>query len=358
MAEVLSPTADRGAAFLGDLHGAFARAAERVGVIEQTVRIAGRSVRLCVAGRPLFDRMTPAFAHLVVPDPEAAALTVHMWDTASSGVRPPAPPWPADAYRERGEIRHDHDFRAAFNMMSGVLTVVEAGDAEATVWVRDAGALPLWETAAPLRALLGWWVPSGGGQLAHGAAVGTDRGGVLLTARGGSGKSTTALSCLDAGMRYVGDDYVVVTGGGAPAVHSLYASAKLVPGNLRERLPHLADLAQASGAEAPGADPFAKVVLMLQEHFGRQMAKRLPLRAILVPHVAADGPHLAPLSSAEVLAALAPTTVFQLPGAGSGALDLLSDVVERVPTYALALGPDLGANVQAIRELIDREADA
>ena len=239
-------------------------------------------------------------------------------------------------------------------MGSGVLSVLEAGGTEATVWVRDAAALPLWETAAPLRTLLGWWPPSVGGTLAHGAAVGTERGGVLLAARGGSGKSTTALACLDAGLHYAGDDYVVVTGGAAPQIHSLYASAKLVPAHFEAALPHL-----AAHAEAPGADPEGKAVHLLHEAFEDPLAERMPLRALVVPHVArTEAPALTPLSPRDALQALAPTTVFQLPGAGGGTLSLLAEVVERVPAYALGLSHRLGANVEAIRVLIDREADA
>lgn len=345
---------DNGQAFLNDLRAAFDRAAEH-GVHEQTVRIAGRIVRFRVVGAGLVERMTAAFAHLRTPETDEPDLTVRMWDSSTTGVNPPAPPWPNDAYRERGEIRHDYEFRAAFNMMSGVLSVLDGVDA--TLWVRDLEALPLWETAAPLRTLMGWWVPTVGGQMAHGAAVGTELGGVLLAARGGSGKSTTALSCLNAGMLYAGDDYVVVTDDAQPSVYSLYASAKLVPENLEERLPHLAALAQASGVEAHGQTAFSKVVLMLQEHYASQMVETMPLRAIVVPHIAEDGrTALSPLSARDVLQALAPTTVFQLPGANASSLDLLSDIVTRVPGYSLAVGTTLATNVEALSDLIACEA--
>ena len=351
-----APVLDKGQAFLHDLRVAFDRASVH-GVHERTVRIADRPVRFRIVGADLFERMTAAFGHLDAPDKEAPALTVRMWDSSTTGVNPPAPPWPNDAFRERGEIRHDYGFQAAFNMMSGVLSVLDGEDA--TIWVRDASALPLWETAAPLRTLLGWWVTASGGQLAHGAAVGTERGGVLLAARGGSGKSTTALSCLDAGMLYAGDDYVVVTNEAQPTVYSLYASAKLVPANLEERLPHLASLAQDAGAESPGASPFDKVVLMLNEHYANQVVASMPLRAVVVPHIAADGrTALSRLSARDVLQALAPTTVFQLPGSNAGSLDLLSDIVTRVPGYALAVGTTLSTNVESIADLIAREADA
>ena len=353
---IAAPVTDKGEAFLTDLRAAFDRAAGH-GVHTRTIRIAGRTVRFQVVGERLFERMTAAFAHLDAPDTEAPALTVRMWDSSSTGVPPPAPPWPNDAYRERGEVRHDYGFRAAFNMMSGVLSVLDGEDA--TLWIRDLDALPLWETAAPLRALMGWWVPTVGGQMAHGAAVGTELGGVLLAARGGSGKSTTALSCLDAGMLYAGDDYVVVTDEAQPSVYSLYASAKLVPENLKERLPHLAELAQASGIEAPGQTAFSKVVLMLQEHYASQMVETMPLRAIVVPHIAEDGrTALSRLSARDVLQALAPTTVFQLPGANAASIELLSDIVTRVPGYALAVGTTLSTNVEALADLIARESHA
>ncbi|GAB5536343.1 MAG: serine kinase [Rubricoccaceae bacterium] len=351
---ITAPVLDEGRAFLNDLRAAFDRAAEQ-GVHEQTVRIAGRLVRFRVVGATLFERMTAAFGHLSAPDSGEPALTVRMWDSSTTGVTPPAPPWPNDAYRERGEIRHAFGFQAAFNMMSGVLSILD-GD-EATLWVRDADTLPLWETAAPLRTLLGWWVLTVGGQLAHGAAVGTELGGVLLAARGGSGKSTTALSCLDAGMHYAGDDYVVLTNEAQPSVYSLYASAKLVPANLETRLPHLASLAQEAGAESPGASPFDKVVLMLHEHFADQVVESMPLRAIVVPHIAGDGrTALSSLSARDVLQALAPTTVFQLPGSNAGSLELLSDIVTRVPGYSLAVGINLATNVEALADLIAREA--
>ncbi|MEO0557089.1 MAG: hypothetical protein AAF170_02780 [Bacteroidota bacterium] len=346
--------ATKGDIFLRDLSAAFDRAADQ-GVHERMVRIAGRTVHFRIVGRVLLERMTAAFAHLSVPDTDTPTLTVRIWDSATTGVPPPAPPWPNDAFRERGEIRHSYGFQAAFNMMSGVLSILD-GD-EATLWIRDVNALPLWESAAPLRTLMGWWVPTVGGQMAHGAAVGTKHGGVLLAAQGGSGKSTTALSCLDAGMLYAGDDYVVITDEDPPSVYSLYASAKLVPENLEERLPHLAALAQASGIEAPGQTAFSKVVVMLHEHYASQMVETMPLRAIVVPHIADDGrTALSPLSARDVLQALAPTTVFQLPGANAASIELLSDIVTRVPGYSLAVGATLETNVEALADLIAREA--
>ena len=67
----------------------------------------------------------------------------------------------------------------------------------------------------------------------HAAAVGTADGGVLIVGRGGVGKSTTALACLAAGMKYVADDYLVVQLDPEPRAFQLYGTAKLEASQLR-----------------------------------------------------------------------------------------------------------------------------
>ena len=77
-------------------------------------------------------------------------------------------------------------------------------------WVRDQAELPYWTASAPFRTLLHWWMEANGCQLLHAAAVGHQDGALLITGKGGVGKSTTALTCLEAGMQLISDDYLVV----------------------------------------------------------------------------------------------------------------------------------------------------
>ncbi len=51
----------------------------------------------------------------------------------------------------------------------------------------------------------------------------------MIAGPAGSGKSTLALACALQGLRYLGDDYVVVDVANGPIVHSLYSSAKALP---------------------------------------------------------------------------------------------------------------------------------
>lgn len=66
-----------------------------------------------------------------------------------------------------------------------------------------------------------------GCQLLHAAAIGTEEGAVLITGKGGIGKSTTALSCLQSGPYYFADNYLIVRLEPEPLVYSLYCTAKL-----------------------------------------------------------------------------------------------------------------------------------
>jgi hypothetical protein len=353
-----APGAVRGAEFLARIRASFDQAAARLPTTTLHVALGSSAARMVFAGEALLERFAPAFAHLA-EDADATALpadglTVLLWDSASSGIQPPRPPWDPGQFLARGEISHNFDdlLRLSFRIDSGVLSLYDARTRTAICWVRDPAAMPPWEEAAPLRPILAWWAEHAGRQLAHGAAVGTADGAVLLAARGGSGKSTTALACLEAGMLYLGDDYVMLEPGHPPSAASLYATAKLIPANLDDRLPSLR--AWVTGRHDVEQD---KVTLSLHGPFRDQIARSLPLRAIIVPSLAPDGRlALTPATGGDALTAIAPTTLFQLPNAGSQALQQMAALVAEVPRYRLALDRDLSVNVQAIQDLIRREA--
>jgi hypothetical protein len=344
-----------GAEFVAQTKNSFDRAVAQTGRVELDLQLGTSRAKMVFAGRALPDVFGFAFDHLVTSDrghsPPNDALTVFLWDSASTGVHPPTPPWSARDFLARGEVGHAFGDRVqlSFRIDSGVLSLFVPETNTAFCWVRDPARLPPWEIAAPLRPVLAWWAENTGRQLAHGAAVGLARGAVLLGARGGAGKSTTALSCLEAGMLYLGDDYVLLEPGERCIVSSLYSTAKLVPRNLDARLPRLRAL--VTGRHDREQD---KVTLGLHGAFPELMARSLPLLAILIPSVGSSGSlALRPVSAATALAALAPTTVFQLPDAGAPALTRLGEFVAATPRYSLELDRDLTRNVEAIRSLIE-----
>ena len=206
--------------------------------------IGGRDVRLRVVGDELAASCSPR----------------------SPTIRPqPARPtsWSAHGPR-RGELplRHTDDQigleRWVVRRGDEVVAQLEGQSDHPTIRVADHLArryllgvegvanLPWWEGGAPFRRQLHWALAPDALPV-HAAAVGDARGAALLVGRGGSGKSSTAVACLAAGLGFLGDDYCILRFEPEPVVHSLYCSAKVT----NEELPHLGALAEQRDLDVP-----------------------------------------------------------------------------------------------------------
>jgi hypothetical protein len=342
----VSPTATPDAPPVDSLQDDFERAAEAAGgAVDLRLSVAGKPVCIRFAGATAADALSPGFAHLEAREDEPPALTLHVWDTAPGRPQTTAATSGAGAsyYSEQDGVRALHQ------PASGVFSVLEAE--KDTGWFRmpDATGLPYWDYTAPFRHLLSWWLDAQGLRQVHGGAVGTEDGGVVLVGPGGSGKSTTALSTLrDERLRYAGDDYVAVGSGPAPVVHSLYCSGKVHPEDLH-RLPHL------EAALADGAHPDEKAVFYVEQAFPGRSIAGFPLRAIVVPRVTdRRNARAVPGTRAEALAALAPSTIFQLHPPARDALAWMAGLVRAVPTFVLELGSDVETIPAALLRILER----
>ncbi|MEZ5567995.1 MAG: hypothetical protein R3E54_06615 [Halioglobus sp.] len=351
-AEALADEALEG--FYAETGAAYQQAAERCGSLQRRFRLAGRALQLEFAGPAMLANVVPALEHLSTAPAGEPALRVRLFDSASTGVALPKTPWGSDVQVARSEILgldDSHAVRLSLHPGSAVLTLYHAASATALVWMADARDCPYWEAAAPLRGLLHWWCAAHGQQLVHAAAIGSEHAAMLLTGKGGSGKSTTALAGLLGGLRYLGDDYVVCeNGAGGPAVHSLYNTAKVD----RSSLALLPSLAGAIDPPPPAEQD--KAVLYTARRFPRQLAQRMPLRALVVPAVTGGQPRLTPMSRAAAFLALAPTTLFQLPGAGRQTTAFLRELVTALPCYQLSLGGDQQALLALLRATLAEQA--
>ncbi len=194
--------------------------------------------------------------------------------------------------------------------------------------------------------------------LLHAAAVGTkDERGLLLSGRGGSGKSTTALACLlDGGWRYLADDYCVVQAGTeTPTVHSLYCSAK-IDGAALAAFPALS---RRASLHEIGRDPDGKIGFDLYQSFPESFRQQLPLGVVLLPRVPRQNNGIrsnrfTPAGSGAAVRALAPSTLFQLPGAGADNFRMIVALTNRLPCFELELGSEPVVVPQSLRAFMDR----
>jgi hypothetical protein len=337
-------------AFFEELRGTWAQAALAAGSIEiRRYRVAGNQLELRFAGDALVEPLARGLEHLDRGDDNARGLVVRLWDRESTGVSMPRPPWDMQAYGSRGKIDgfFDERIQSVFQHGSQSLVMVDLERSEALYWTASPEQVPPFEMAAPLQTALQPWLGEHGAELIHAAAVATDVGCGLLVGKAGSGKSWTTLASMEAGLKLVSDDYCVLAAGMPPRISSLYNGAKAFPGAL-ERLPAFAGM-----VSNPVRQSYDKAVLFIHEHAPEAMLLESDLRAILIPRVAGQ-PRTTwrPASSAAALAALAPSTILQLPGAGARTLERLAEVAREVPSFRVDLGTDLDEVGQAIATLL------
>jgi hypothetical protein len=308
------------------------------GLVPHDLQVGGRRVRLHFAGPALVPAVLPAFGHLEVPGdgPDGVHLTVSLWD-AESTATPPVPVPPANP-DESGPRYHSVADGLVIHVVDEALSALDGNRA---VHHFPSATTPRWyQRASPLKELLHSWAATVGLRFVHAAAVGTERGGVLLTGSSGAGKSTTSLACRVGGLGFAGDDYVLVDPDEL-RVHSVYRTARL-GWDTAERFPGL--------LEADNAPPDEKALGFLDG-----VVRGFPLRAVLVPAVG-DGrrTRVERISPARALLALAPSTVLQIAGGQADALRAARRLLEAVPAYRLDLGTDLDEVADVVAEVAHR----
>jgi len=323
--------------FFYRVHDAYCLAAERGEKESYQLRLGGYRIGLEFTSEALTSKILPALEHLLVNLDGPSDLKILLWDSGSSNVEMPSPPWNIDNYSPRAEISgfSNERFLTAYHLGVNALSMLDQDKNLAIYWVRDAAQIPYYESAAPLRIILNWWLSNNQRLFVHAAAVGMPDGGVLITGKSGSGKSTTALACLFSDLFYTADDYCIVSEEEKPIIYGIYNIAKKDYEDI-ERVPQAIDALWKESGRA-----HEKAIYKIYEKFPQRILESFPLRAILVPDITHQSEtRLEPISAVSALAALAPTTILQQPLSGKDILGRLARMVKNVPTYGLLLGTD------------------
>jgi len=330
------------------------------------LEMAGLRLGLRYAGEPLREALLAPFDHLACREAGDPDLMISLFDTASTGVAPPPPPWePIAAEPGANPVVRLRSERACVLAAAGsrALTAALPAEGVAVFHLPDAAAIPASERAAPIREALQLLMAARGRLMIHAGAVGSGGRGVLLVGRGGSGKSTLALSCALAGMEIVADDYVLLDPASL-AVHAMQSTAKLTEDSVA-RLGIPTGAIDAAGFEPTFEGP-AKALVDVRGLAPGCLSRRLEIRAVVAPAVSLPQttyngvesrlgeaePVFRAISAAQGLRAVAPSTIIQSGFGGEGSLAALADLVRRVPSYALELSPDPVANAAAVDRLV------
>ncbi|MEC4982475.1 MAG: hypothetical protein SAJ37_05470 [Oscillatoria sp. PMC 1068.18] len=345
--------------FFGKFTTTFQEAVSQVGIVERFYNIGDYPVRLCFAGEALIKSLTPAIAHLEIPATPSPALTIQIFDSASTQTELPLLVsslvsllsqrwWKYEDKRGQVTEYSGDRIQTAFHPYPNRFNLVDLEENQGIYWIEDAENFPYYEIGAALRIILHWWLSKRSRQYVHAGAVGTPDGGVLLVGKGGSGKSSTALACLDSDLSYASDDYCLVRTTPEPYVYSLYNTGKLKGEADLKRFPEL--IPQLENRDRLDEE---KAMIFVHKYYPEKVISGFPIRAILIPQVTGKpDTKLLKATAGRALSALAPSTILQLPGATQTSLKTMAELVRKVPCYHLHLGTEIKQIPGAIAQLL------
>ena len=351
-------------AFFEALNIGFSRAESQIGeTLDRYFRIADRVVLLQFVGPALTRHIIPAIAHLEIDPVSSVDFTVRLFDSKSTQTPMPLMVkslvellrfrWWEHLDNRREMLGYNGDrIRSVFHLGPDIMSVLDLETNTAVYWIEDADDVPYYEMGYPLTTLLNWWLSAQKCFFLHAASIGTPAGGILLAGKGGSGKSTTTLACVESDLQICGDDYCVVGNDSPPIAYSLYNSSKLKgEEDLQRFAQHKDKIINLDKLETE------KATMFLHEHFPGKMMASMPIKALFVPEVTGKPKtRIVPAPASAGFKALAPATIFQLAGNGREAFQAMVRLSRQIPCYKIELGTEIDKIPGVIKEFLEKES--
>lgn len=351
-------------AFFEMFYAAFEEALENVGnSTDFYYRLANQTIRLQFAGDALVPYLTRALAHLFTEPTSNPDFTFCLWESETTGR--PLPQLLADFNRHvthlpwlgirgvRNEVFpfSDERIQTVLYGEKDILTVSDKKRKVCVYWTQNAAGLPFYEIGAPLRMPLQWQFNTATRQMIHSGAVGTaELGGVLLSGKGGSGKSTTALTCLDSDLFYASDDYVLIDLEPEITAYSVFQTAKVKTFKDLERFPQLESwIMNADGVSEKDEKP----MMFVGEHKPEKLIEKLPVKAVVFPRFVAGADYkIEPVAELSAFKAIITSTITQTPFADKESLQMVTKLVRSVPSYLLVFGENQSRLPEIIKQIL------
>lgn len=283
--------------------------------------------------------------------PGPSDLTLTVLSGALAGAIPP--PWnlshTSPRHLERLHIDEARGLRAFYDHDRRFWAICDAATRRGLFWIADTADVPFWEEAAPFKAIFNWFLADTRATLLHGGIVVHRGRGVLLAGPGGSGKSTTVMAAVAAGLGTCGDDLVVVDDeAGAWTGHALYDAVKFFPAEPGGRGP---DLFRRAAAQPCGD----KLLVRYSDVAPGQLVPSVPLAALMQCVISRQArTTITPLTPGAMLRSLGPPTAFLLRGAEPETLRKAAALVRTVPAFTLALGTNPAEVIERLTVWIER----
>ncbi len=278
------------------------------------------------------------------------SLEILVWDEKESKINMPTQPWetPSDLVEDSFVQFHlEHFFVCQYDNQS-ILYIYNQQKNQAICILKDAKTLNNSFISSPYFKIIAIWASHQSLNILHAGCVSEREKGVLIVGRSGKGKSSTSIQCLIGGLNYLSDDYILVDlYGEKPIAYSIFNSGKL-------NLKHIDRFNKIKGKYTEGIlDKNNKPLLFLYPLFANQISKNTEIKAIIVPNITSEiKTSYHPISAAESLRSLAPSTLVQLKINNLNHLNSLANLTRSLPNFTLNVGSDFDDISSKVKELI------
>jgi hypothetical protein len=330
-----------------------ALARDRAVVRDASYVFAGRPVRMRVLGAELAARTHRAFGHLSGRHDAACPrpLQIDVWDESQARLSQVGE---ASTDLDRGWVAcggmltASREGRYVSFRYGDSVTIFDRHGQRIIACRRKGSHLSGGEYSKPLLLMLSIWYHDHGVQLLHSGLIAHEGCGVLLQGESGTGKSTTSISAFEQGFEFLGDDFIGAERRDSDFLgHSIFNTACVVSDSL-SRFPAIRQ--HAVETTSPEDE---KPILFLSEIRPERVRRTVPIRAVALLRTRQERTHVLPARPADAMMQIAASTLHTVvPRPGRDALQLISDLLARVPAYWLLLGPDLGDLRGGIQEIV------
>ena len=319
---------------------------------ESLYTFGGKTVLIRIVGNELVTHLSRPFSHLQAPGENLISpqLTIDLWnENKPAGLAKTS--WHKDLEWTEATLR-SHEGRFVGQQLPHTHSCLDRERNHIVASIAWHDRIFIYERAKPLARPLLEWHNDQNVQVIHTGLVARNGKGVLLVGKSGSGKSTSSLACICAGLDYLSEDYVGLQRlhDGSFVGHSLYNSVFL-------ETAHLARFAELLPYAIKGRPPQeAKSVIILSQVFPQRLRRVVPIRALAMLKVTDNSEvRFRAASKGEALLALGPSSLLQIPNRGLGVpgFTRLAELVEQVPCYAIDLGGDLQAISPCVESVLD-----
>lgn len=315
-------------------------------------RFAGFNVRIRCIGSKLSRMHERVFTHLKLEDVKTSEknfdLTIDLWDQKETNIS-----CPVDLISEESEklrtVTASVDSRIVADQDKDTSLFFDRKDKRIIASFLSADKMNNYDLSKPFNRLLALWYRDMNVEVIHSSMISKNGKGVLFLGEGGSGKTTSALSCLTDGFDYLGDDHIgVVEINHTFTGYSLYASA-LIYENHFKQFPQLQKFELQKNIQRD-----EKSIIYFSNGYLNKIDNCAKIAVLLLPKVV-DSKHTAfrKAKKSETLLATAPSSLRLQISPNKKAFDTISHLVDITPSYCIEVGKDLDEIPKCVNEIIN-----